>query len=151
MKEKNNITTLQLLHAGLLADFVLVLDKNDLLEKITAQKEIENSLAAPARVRQLGFKNPIDVFNFYSEIIGFTEWGFISVAGSYSFTAKQCKLKNVAASLLSESPCILCCFNPIASLCRSLEIPYKAKVVQTLWESGSCIFQVLPEIEPINK
>jgi hypothetical protein len=140
MKEKKDIRTLQLLYAGLLSDLVLIISENGLLEKVSAQKQIENNLAAPARVWEFKFKKPADVFNFYTNVIGFAEWNSTADADSYSFKTKSCKLKSIAGYLLIASPCDLCCISPIRSLCGALEVPYRIEVCQTLWERESCIF-----------
>ncbi|RJP64795.1 MAG: hypothetical protein C4539_14095 [Ignavibacteriales bacterium] len=139
MKEKKDILTLQLLYAGLLADLLQILCDNGLLEKVSTEKQTENNLAAPARVKELKLKHPDDVFNFYSNVIGFAQWNSFPMAAGYSFKAKDCKLKSIARYLSIDSPCNYCCINPIASLCSALEIPYQIQVSRTLWDSKSCI------------
>jgi hypothetical protein len=139
MIKNKDIQTLQLLYAGSLADLVQIICDNGLLEIVSAQKQIENNLAAPARVREFRFTKPADVFKFYSDIIGFVKWESVTNVNGYTFTAKNCKLKDIASYLLIDSPCDLCCITPIKSLCSALKVPYQVEASQTLWESKSCI------------
>jgi len=151
MKEKNNIETLQLLYAGLSADIVNILGRHDLLEIVTAQKQIENNLAARGRVRQFEFTNPVDVFDFYSEVIGFAKWECIARTDGYEFTAKKCKLKDIACALESQQPCELFCIHPITALSAALEPAFEIVAARTLWGSGSCVFITLNKIQSNNQ
>ncbi len=140
--EQNNIKTLQLLFAGLLADSVAIFEKYGILEKIKLQKSVEYKLAAPARINQFGLKNPEDAFNLFNNLLGFTEWKINKASQGWIFSTKACKLKCISSTINSAKPCDLCCIDPLRALCESLEDPYKMEVYQTMWEDIECIFYV---------
>jgi hypothetical protein len=149
--EQNNIKTLQLLYAGLLADSVAIFEKYGILEKIKLQKSIENKLAAPARVNQFGLKHPEDVFNLFNDLLGFTKWKIKRASQGCIFSTEVCKLKSISSTINSAKPCDLCCIDPLTALCESLADPYKLEVYQTMWEDIECIFYLHQNFENQNK
>ena len=149
--EQNNIKTLQLLYAGLLADSVAIFEKYGILEKIKLQKSVENKLAAPARVNQFALKHPEDVFNLFNKLLGFAEWKINRASQGYIFSAKACKLKCISSTMNSAKPCDLCCIDPLSALCESLANPYMLEVYQTMWEDIECIFYVHQNFHNQNK
>lgn len=68
METVKKLKLLQIMYAGALADSVLRMGKEDILEKITAEKKKEQLLTGKVRAEQLGIKTAQQVFEVLSDI-----------------------------------------------------------------------------------
>jgi hypothetical protein len=148
--KQNRIKTLQLLYTGLLVDTVSIYDKHKILGSVVSQKNIENQLAAPARVSQFKLNAPKDVFETHNKLIAYADWQIKVIDNNTFVSSTSCKLCDIAKSINTVEPCRLCCIDPLSSICEALKVPHKIEVVKTLWEEDKCVFKIYSCNNPIN-
>ena len=142
MEQKTKIKTLQLLYTGLLVDTVSIYDKHKILGSVVSQKNIENQLAAPARVSQFKLNAPKDVFEAHNKLIAYADWQINVIDNNTFVSSTSCKLCDIAKSMNTVEPCHLCCIDPLSSICKALKVSHKIEVVKTLWEEDKCVFKI---------
>lgn len=140
MKKADRLKTLQLFHAGLLVESLMLLEQYGAFDRVTAQKVREDILSAPARVGQFGLQSPDDVFRIHREIFGFSDWTLCRETAVFHITNTSCKLCSIAKVMGSPQPCQWCCIGPLSALCGGLKNSFSLRVESTLWNGHQCRF-----------
>ena len=142
MDSDEKVRILQMAYAGALADAVLRMGRERILERVTAEKRNEQMATGKARAEQFGIGRPEDVFPKISEIFDCARWETRAEAGGFSAEARSCKLRAVARSLGARSPCGIYCLDPIEGMVRGLAPEAKFTVAETLWNGSKCRVEV---------
>ena len=142
MDSDEKVRILQMAYAGALADPVLRMGRERILERVTAEKRNEQLATAKARAEQFGISRPEDVFPKISEIFDCTRWEIRTEAGGFSAEARSCKLCAVARRLGAPSPCGIYCLDPMEGMVRGLAPDVKFTVAEKLWNGSECRVEV---------
>ena len=140
METTEKIRMLQAVYAGALADSVLRLGNEGVLEKVTQQKRAEQLLSGKARAAQFGFKSAEEVFTKLSELMGCANWTITRNEDGKGFaaTASRCILCAMAKKMGAHSPCHIYCLDPMEGMVKGLEEKADFNVQSTLYEDGEC-------------
>ena len=138
MEPMEKVRTLQAVYAGALADTVLRLGNEGVLEKVTQQKRAEQLLGGKARAAQMGMSSPEEVFAKLSDLMGCANWTLEpDEGGGFTATASRCMLCAMARKLGTQSPCHIYCLDPMEGMVKGLgESTFE--VQSTLFEGTEC-------------
>ena len=143
MELADKVRTLQAVYAGALADSVLRLGNEGVLEKVTLQKRNEQMLFGKSRAAQFGMTSPREVFEKLSELMGCADWSVSpDENGALSATATRCMLCAYAKKLGAESPCRIYCLDPMEGMVKGLDENEDFVVESTLYDGGQCVVQL---------
>ena len=142
MEDKKKVQILQVAYAGALADAVLQMGRQGILEKVTAQKKKEQTATGKARAGQFGITSPEEVFLTLSEIFSCAAWRIEHEPRGFLAEAKACKLCALAKKLGAPSPCHICCLDPMEAMVKGLDPGLKFTVHETLFDGLSCLVSV---------
>jgi hypothetical protein len=142
MKNEEKLQILQLTYAGVLADAVLQMGREGVLEKVTQQKKKEQMLRGKMNVEQFGITQPEEVFLILSEIFNCASWDIISEPDGFSAEAKACKLCAFAKKIGAQRPCNLYCLDPMEGMVKGLDDNSNFTVRETLWDGQKCKVEV---------
>ena len=140
MEALEKVRVLQAVYAGALADSVLRLGNEGVLEKVTKQKKNEQLACGKARAAQLGIASPEEVFIKLSDLMGCADWSVADDASGSGFTATatRCMLCSLSKRMGTQSPCRIYCLDPIEGMVKGLLADADFDVQSTLYESSQC-------------
>ncbi|MFC2063282.1 hypothetical protein ACFLS8_05005 [Chloroflexota bacterium] len=138
MKNEDKIRILQLTYAGVLADAVLRMGREGVLEKVTREKKQEQMLRGKKNAEQFGITQPEEVFLKLSEIFNCASWEIMSEPGGFSAQANACKLCGFAKKFGAQKPCNLYCLDPMEGMVKGLNDKLDFTVRETLWDEQKC-------------
>ena len=142
MKCDEKIQILQLTYAGVVADAVLQMGREGILEKVTQQKKKEQMLTGKMKAEQFGITQPEEVFQKLSEIFNCASWEIIPEPGGFSAEVKACKLCRFAKKIGAQKPCNLYCLDPMEGMVKGLGERSNFIVRETLWAGKKCKVEV---------
>jgi hypothetical protein len=139
MEATEKVRLLQAIYAGALADSVLRLGREGVLEKVTQQKRAEQLAGGKARAAQMGITSPEEVFTKLSDLMGCADWAISPSEGSaFIATASRCMLCALAKRMGAQSPCRIYCLDPMEGMVKGLDESADCDVQSTLFESTQC-------------
>ncbi len=139
MEPMEKVRTLQAVYAGALADSVLRLGNEGVLEKVTQQKRAEQLAGGRMRAAQMGITSPEEVFTKLSDLMGCANWTVErSTDGELTATASRCMLCAMAKKMGTQSPCHIYCLDPMEGMVKGLNENTCYDVQSTLYESAEC-------------
>lgn len=136
LEKKNKI--LQMFYAGVLADSVLRLGREGILEKITEQKRKEQLASGKARAEQLGIQSAEQVFEILPEIFGCADWRVQINESGFDAEASRCMLCTIAKKMGAECPCHIYCLDAMEGMVKGLDPNAEFDVESTLWNGDKC-------------
>ena len=142
MENEKKLQILQLTYAAVLADAVLRMGREGVLEKVTVKKKDEQMLRGKMNAEQFGITHPEDVFLVLSEIFNCTSWEIIPEPGGFSAEAKSCKLCGFAKKIGAQKPCNLYCLDPMEGMVKGLGDNLNFIAQETLWDGQKCKVEV---------
>lgn len=138
MEPMEKVRTLQAVYAGALADTVLRLGGEGVLEKVTQQKRAEQLMGGKARAAQMGMTSPEEVFTKLSDLMGCANWTVEpGESGGFTATASRCMLCVMAKKMGTQSPCHIYCLDPMEGMVKGL-CESTFDVQSTLYEDSQC-------------
>ncbi len=149
MEANEKVKVLQAIYAGALADSVLRLGNEGVLEKVTGRKRAEQLAGGGARAAQLGITSAEEVFTKLSDLMGCADWK-VSVSGEgkgFTAVASRCMLCAFAKKMGAQSPCRIYCLDPMEGMVKALDAHNDYRVESTLFEGGECRVVVSPNNE----
>ena len=151
MEPMEKVRMLQVIYAGTLADHVLHLGDEGVLEKVTIKKKAEQMAGGRARAAQMGITNAEEVFTKLSDIMGCADWKIVPNENGKGFTAtaSRCMLCAFAKKMGTQSPCHLYCLDPMEGMIKGLAENVSFDVQSTLFEGLQCRVSVAGIIQPI--
>jgi hypothetical protein len=140
METLEKVRALQAVYAGALADSVLRLGAENVLEKVTRQKKAEQLAGGRARAAQLQIADADEVFVKLAELMGCADWTVVNDADGRGFTAtaSRCMLCAFARKMGAQSPCRIYCLDPMEGMVKGLREGAGFDVESTLYEGPEC-------------
>lgn len=139
---ENDLKTLQLFYASVLADSVYNYSEFGILSPVTENKRKRQAFTASAQIKQLNAKKPKELFQLFSRVFGCIQWQISEDKGDCVARGNKCLLCQIAKSMNTAQPCFIYCINPYRELLKAMTPSYKLEVKQTLWDKDACIFKV---------
>ena len=143
MENEKKLQILQLTYASVLADAVLRMGREGVLEKVTVKKKDEQMLRGKMNAEQFGITQPEEVFQKLSEIFNCASWEIIPEPGGFSAEARACKLCGFAKKFGAQKPCNLYCLDPMEGMVKGLDGNLNFIVQETLWDGQKCKVEVM--------
>jgi len=130
---------LKSIYAGALADAVLRLGREGVLERVTRQKRTEQLAGGKIRAAQFGIASPQEVFTKLAELMGCADWT-IETNGEDGFTAtaSRCMLCALTKKLGTQSPCRIYCLDPMEGMVKGLDQDANFDIKATLFDDTQC-------------
>ena len=146
MEANEKVRVLQAIYAGALADSVLRLGNEGVLEKVTEQKRAEQLAGGKARAAQLGITSAEEVSTKLSDLMGCADWKVSANGKGKGFTAQasRCMLCAFAKKMGAQSPCRIYCLDPMEGMVKALDAHKDYRAESTLFEGGECRIVVSP-------
>ena len=132
------IKVLQKMYAGVLADSVLRMGTEGILEKVTKEKKAEQMQNGKIRAAQMGITKPQAVFEVLSEIFGCTDWKTTDTDYGFKAEATGCMLCSIAKKMGTQSPCKIYCLDPMEAMVKGINNNADFTVHETMWEKQKC-------------
>ncbi len=104
MERDKHIQILQRVYAGVLADAVLQLGKEGILEKVTERKRDEQLKTGKQKAAQFQITTPESVFTNLSELFGCADWKIIPRDSGFLAENRGCMLCEFSKKLGAPSP-----------------------------------------------
>lgn len=143
MEASEKVRVLQAIYAGALADSVLRLGNEGVLEKVTQQKKSEQLAGGKARAAQMGMMAPEEVFTKLSDLMGCANWTLEPKDdGGFTAVASRCMLCAMAKRMGAQSPCRIYCLDPMEGMIKGLSQEAGFNVQSTLYESSQCYIEI---------
>ncbi|MDD2421259.1 MAG: L-2-amino-thiazoline-4-carboxylic acid hydrolase [Heliobacteriaceae bacterium] len=142
MEMEKRMKVLQGMYAGVLADTVLRMGREGILEKVTAEKRTEQMQNGRMRAAQLGITKPQEVFGVLSEIFGCANWKITDTDNGFKAEATGCMLCSLAKRMGTQTPCKIYCLDPMEAMVKGIENNANYMVHETLWEGHKCHVEV---------
>lgn len=139
---ENELKTLQLFYASVLADSVCHYNDAGILNLVTEKKAGLQELTAASQLKQLGIRNPEQFFAFASKVFGCIQWECHEGENRMTFKGNHCLLCSLAKKRQTAQPCFIYCINPFKSFMKAMAPSYHLSVEQTLWDSDHCEFNL---------
>ena len=143
MENEKKLQILQLTYAGVLADAVLQMGREGVLEQVTQKKKKEQLLRGKMNAEQFGITQLEDVFLRLYEIFNCASWEIISEPGGFYAEAKACVLCGFAKKIGAQKPCNLYCLDPMEGMVKGLNHSSNFIVQETLWDGQKCKIEVM--------
>jgi hypothetical protein len=137
-----DLKTLQLFYASVLADSVYQYNNAGILSMVTEKKAGQQALTAASQIRQLRINTPEKLFELFSRIFGYVQWNVKITPIEAIATGNYCLLCSLAKKMQTAQPCFIYCINPIKAMLKAMEPSYKLAVEHTLWDGNNCEFKV---------
>lgn len=140
MEAAEKVKVLQAMYAGVLADAVLRMGRERILEKVEAEKKEELKVTGAMRARQLGITRAEDVMPALSELMGCADWTVAAREDGSGFiaAASRCMLCAMAKKLGAPSPCRIYCLDPMEAMVKGLEPDVEFNMLDTLYHGTEC-------------
>ncbi len=137
---ENELKTLQLYYSVALLDCLKQYEKNNILEKVTFEKNEIQKISAKGQLSHLGINSIENLYNKFAKIFGCANWELSQKNEEFiSYKTSTCLLCSLAKKQGAPMPCDMFCINPFKSLAK--ELGYNLEVKETLWSQDKCIFQ----------
>ncbi len=133
---------LQAFYAGVLADSVLRLGNEGVLERVTVQKRKEQMATGKARASQMGINSPEQVFTFLSEVFACANWQISAQPNGFVALTPSCRLCAIAKRMGAPSPCDVHCLAPMEGMVKGISPESGFDVKETLWNGAECRVEV---------
>lgn len=133
---------MQMVYAGALADFVLQLDKEGVLDKVRERKKSEGMLTGKMRASQFGITTPEEVFTTLSGIFGCANWAIDKTEQGFDAENKACMLCAIAKKIGAGNPCQIYCLDPMEAMVKGISSNAEYTVKETLWDNQRCLVEV---------
>jgi predicted ArsR family transcriptional regulator len=138
MELEKKVKLLQMVYAGALADSVLRMGKEGILEKVTAEKRAEQMQTGKLRAAQFGIGKPEEVFTRLAETFGCANWTVESDNEGFTAEATGCLLCTVAKKMGAGCPCHIHCLDPMEGMVKGVAPDLTFEVEETLWAGQKC-------------
>lgn len=142
MNPDQHIRLLQLAYANVLADAVLQMTIEGVLERVTERKRQEQIEQGAAKAANFGITSPEDVFTALGTAFGCTTWTVTPRGDGVEAETGSCLLCALAKQKGADSPCRLYCLDPIVGMVKGLDPGAEMKVHETLWNGSACRVEV---------
>jgi hypothetical protein len=143
MEPMEQVKILQTMYAGALADAVLRLGQEGVLERVRNRKREEQLLGGKLRATQLGIASEEDVFLKLSALMGCADWSVErGESGDITARATRCMLCAFAKRMGAPSPCQIYCLDPMEGMVRGLNEAAQFVVQETLYEGACCRVEI---------
>lgn len=142
MELERKLKVLQGMYAGALADSVLRLGREGILDRVTEQKRAEQMINGKLRAAQMGITRPQEVFETLSDIFGCANWKIIETDSGFVAEATGCMLCAIAKRMGAPSPCKINCLDPMEGMVKGINSNIIFNVVETLWEGSRCCVEL---------
>jgi hypothetical protein len=142
MDSTKQVQVLQMAYAGALADTVLQMGREGVLESITSRKYQEQLSSGKMRAAQFGITKPDEAFLKLYEIFGCSNWQITPDDNGFSAQASTCMLCAFAKKMGAPSPCNIYCLNPMEGVVKALKSDAVYEVEETLWDGTKCTIRV---------
>lgn len=133
---------LQTFYACALADSVLRMGNEGVLDKIAAVKRKEQMATGKARAAQMGINAPEQVFTFLSEVFACANWQISVQPDGFVARTQACRLCAIARKMGAPSPCDIHCLAPMEGMVKGISPESKFDVKETLWDGAECRVEV---------
>jgi|LAHS01.1.fsa_nt_gb predicted ArsR family transcriptional regulator len=138
MELEQKFKLLQAIYAGALADSVLRMGKEGILEKVTSEKREEQMITGKFRTTQFGIEKPEEAFLKLSELFGCANWAVENESGGLTAEATKCMLCAMAKKMGTQCPCNIYCLDPMEGMIRGINPNFTFNVIETLWSGQKC-------------
>lgn len=147
MEAADKVKVLQALYAGVLADAVLRMGNEGVLESVTEKKKREQLASGKMRAAQLGITVPEEIFIKLSDLMGCADWKVEQNGQEDGFTAtaSRCMLCAMAKKMGAESPCKIYCLDPMEGMAKGINENIVYDVQSTLFDGAQCRVAVSTE------
>jgi hypothetical protein len=142
MEKDQHIQVLQRVYAGILADAVLQLGKEGVLEKVTERKRDEQLKTGKQKAAQFQVTKPESVFTNLSNLFGCANWKITPRDSGFMADNKGCILCEFSKKIGSHSPCNLYCLDPMEGMIKGIAPQSEFTVHSTLWNRPRCMVEV---------
>lgn len=142
MDTNKHIQLLQRMYAGVLADAVLQLGKEGILERVTERKRDEQLKTGKQKAAQFQISTPKSVFANLSELFGCANWKITPQESGFLAENKGCMLCEFLKKMGNHSPCNLYCLDPMEGMIKGIAPESEFTVYSTLWNRPSCTVEV---------
>jgi hypothetical protein len=136
------VKMLQITYAGVLADTVLQLGKEGVLDAVTERKRQEQFSTGKMRAAQFGIEKPEEAFLKLYDIFGCSNWNISSKPDGFVAQTTTCMLCAIAKKIGAPSPCRIYCLNPMEGIVKALKEGAVYSVEETLWDGARCSVRV---------
>lgn len=143
MEMEQKVKMLQMVYAGALADSVLRMGREGILEKVTAEKREEQMRTGRERAAQFNIKTPGEVFEKLSETFECANWKVEQNDNGYTAEATRCMLCAMAKRMGAQSPCKIYCLDAMEAMVKGLDPDMEYIVGGTLWEGSKCTVELV--------
>lgn len=138
MELEKKVKVLQGMYAGVLADSVLRMGREGILQKVADEKRAEQLQNGKMRAAQMGITEKQDVFAVLSDIFGCANWETTDAEYGFTAEASACMLCSLAKRMGAESPCNIYCLDPMEAMVKGMDDNANFTVQETLWEGQKC-------------
>ena len=142
MESDKQIQILQMAYASVLADAVLQLHKEGILERVTERKHLEQFTTGKLRAAQFGITTPEEVFLKLAELFGCAKWIITRDSSGFLAQTNSCLLCAIAKKIGAPNPCHLYCLDPMEGMIRAIKSDADFSVKETLWDGTKCMISV---------
>lgn len=142
MELEQKLKLLQIVYAGAMADTVLRLGKEGIIEKVTEEKKQEQMFTGKVRASQFGIEESEEVFIKLSELFGCANWTIKNDNEGFTAEATGCMLCNIAKKMGAQSPCNIYCLDPMEGMIKGIDPKLTFNVRETLWTGQKCMVDV---------
>lgn len=142
MKLEQKVKLLQTVYAGALVDFMLRMEKEGIIEKVTSEKKEEQMLIGKLHASQFGIEKPEDTFIKLSELFGCANWMIKNDNEGFVAEATSCILCIMAKKMGAQSPCNIFCLDPMEGMIKGINPDLTYDVMETLWIGRKCKVEV---------
>jgi hypothetical protein len=142
MNPDQHIRLLQHAYANALADAVLQMTIEGVLERITERKRQEQLADGATKAASFGITSPDEVFTALGSAFGCASWTISPRGDGFEAEAGSCLLCAQAKQKGADSPCRLYCFDPMAGMVKGLDPEAEMQVQETLWNGTACRVEV---------
>ena len=138
MDKDRKIKMLQSVYAAVLADNVLQLGSEGVLDRVTERKRGDQLATGAMKAAQFGIEKIEDVFKGLYEIFGCSPWEVERKEDGLTAETASCMLCFFAKRMGAKSPCRIHCLDPMEGMVNGLEPGAEFIVRETLWDGGKC-------------
>ncbi len=138
MEPQEKIKLLQTIYAGALADSVLRMGREGILEKVRNEKRAEQMASGGMRTKQLNVQSAEEVFLKLTDLMGCANWIVETTESGCRATATGCMLCAIAKKTGAQQPCSIYCLDPMEGMAKGVEPDITFTAESTLWDGGKC-------------
>lgn len=146
---EQELKTLQLFYASVLADSVCHYNNAGILSMVTEKKAGQQELTAASQLKQLKVSTPEQLFDLFTRVFGCIQWKVEKTQLGVVARGNHCLLCSLAKKMQTAQPCFIYCINPLKALLKEMEPSNRLSVGHTLWDGNCCEFKVSPENDKV--